>query len=299
MKSSLNPALSSISLLAGCVANPPSPDTGGQAAFRVRTDFTASLNADQGWAGAFNENVTIHADRPFRVRVEVEQPGAAARAPFRLRSPAERRRLDRRRSARFFPPCARTRTGFRKGGSGRDTRRLEPHPCRCRWHDRGFGWTGEGRAGSGGQGVPYRSLHHAWAATARGGVSTALRKLKGSGIRFRLCRRRKPLARLSRFWRWRDSCEPVRQRNGSRQDGEANRDSPRPMARNRKAKPRTTRWKSAMTMMPWSWRLNWRPPFARRHSGSRPGQQRCGIPDLHRGGRSQNTSCEHRLLPCV
>ena len=84
MKYSLNPALLSISLLAGCVANPPSPDTGGQAAFRVRTDFTAPLNADQGWAGALNESVTIPADRPFRVRLEVEQPGGGARAPFRL-----------------------------------------------------------------------------------------------------------------------------------------------------------------------------------------------------------------------
>jgi hypothetical protein len=85
MKYLLNPALFSISLLTGCVANPPSPDAGGQPAFRVRTDFTAALNSDQGWAGALNENVTISADRPFRVRLEVEQPpGAAARAPFRL-----------------------------------------------------------------------------------------------------------------------------------------------------------------------------------------------------------------------
>jgi hypothetical protein len=43
------------------------------------------LNSDQGWAGALNENVTVPADRPFRVRVEVEQPpGGTARTPFRL-----------------------------------------------------------------------------------------------------------------------------------------------------------------------------------------------------------------------
>jgi hypothetical protein len=85
MKSLLNPGLLAISLLTGCTANPPSPETGGQPAFRVRTDFTAALNSDQGWAGALNEKVTIPADRPFRVRLEVEQPpGAAARAPFRL-----------------------------------------------------------------------------------------------------------------------------------------------------------------------------------------------------------------------
>src|SRR5688572_11088859 len=85
MKYLLNPALLSISLLAGCAASPPSPGTGGKPAFRVRTDFTAALNSDQGWAGALNENVTIPADRPFRVRFEVEPPaGAAAGAPFRL-----------------------------------------------------------------------------------------------------------------------------------------------------------------------------------------------------------------------
>jgi hypothetical protein len=77
------PALSlSISLLAGCAG---SPAAGGQPAFRVRTDFTAPLNSDQGWAGALNETVTVPADRPFRVRLEVEHPpGGAAPAPVRL-----------------------------------------------------------------------------------------------------------------------------------------------------------------------------------------------------------------------
>jgi hypothetical protein len=57
----------------------------GQPSFRVRSDFTAALNADQGWAGALNENVTIHADRPFRVRFEVEPPPpSAAGSQFRL-----------------------------------------------------------------------------------------------------------------------------------------------------------------------------------------------------------------------
>jgi hypothetical protein len=85
MKYPLLPALLSISLLAGCAANQPSPGAGSQPAFRVRTDFKAALNSDQGWAGALNENVTIPADRPFRVRLEVERPpGAATGAPFRL-----------------------------------------------------------------------------------------------------------------------------------------------------------------------------------------------------------------------
>jgi hypothetical protein len=56
-----------------------------QTAFRVRSEFTAPLDADQGWAGAADADVTIEADRPFRVRFEVERPAAAGRrAPFRL-----------------------------------------------------------------------------------------------------------------------------------------------------------------------------------------------------------------------
>ena len=78
-------ALLSISLLAGCAPGPGSADAGRQPAFRVRSDFAAALNADQGWAGALNESVTIPADRPFRVRLEMEQrPDIAIRAPFRL-----------------------------------------------------------------------------------------------------------------------------------------------------------------------------------------------------------------------
>ena len=40
----------------------------GQPGFRVRSDFEAELNSDQGWAGALNENVTVYTDEPFRVR---------------------------------------------------------------------------------------------------------------------------------------------------------------------------------------------------------------------------------------
>ena len=57
----------------------------GQSNFRVRVDFTAPLNADLGWAGALNEDVTIRADQPFRIRFEVEAPaGAPAGREFRL-----------------------------------------------------------------------------------------------------------------------------------------------------------------------------------------------------------------------
>jgi hypothetical protein len=83
MKRSPTAALLSFLLLAGCGAS--SQGTTGQPAFRVRADFRAGLNSDQGWAGAVNQNVDIPADRPFRIRLEVEQTaGAAAAAPFRL-----------------------------------------------------------------------------------------------------------------------------------------------------------------------------------------------------------------------
>lgn len=48
--------------------------------FRVRADFSAPLNADRGWAGELNENVTVVADRPFRLRFEVEPPAGMSDA---------------------------------------------------------------------------------------------------------------------------------------------------------------------------------------------------------------------------
>jgi hypothetical protein len=76
-------ALFSVLMLLGCGAS--SQGTTGQPAFRVRTDFKAELNSNQGWAGSVNQNVDIAADRPFRIRLEVEQTaGATAATPFRL-----------------------------------------------------------------------------------------------------------------------------------------------------------------------------------------------------------------------
>ena len=54
-----------------------------QPGFRVRSDFTAPLNADRGWAGALNQNVTVYADRPFRIRFEVDR-GSSTSSGFRL-----------------------------------------------------------------------------------------------------------------------------------------------------------------------------------------------------------------------
>jgi hypothetical protein len=72
-------------LTAGAFVDTSQTGTAGGSGFRVRSDFTASLNADQGWAGALNENVVIEADRPFRVRLEVEPAvQSRGRREFRL-----------------------------------------------------------------------------------------------------------------------------------------------------------------------------------------------------------------------
>ena len=75
-----------LAALAGCSGSPAAqPTSGTSSAFRVRADFAAPLNSDQGWAGALNENVTVHADRPFRLRFEVERrSGSAAPQPLQL-----------------------------------------------------------------------------------------------------------------------------------------------------------------------------------------------------------------------
>ena len=84
MKCPQIPALLSIAVLSGCSANPSQVAGSGQPSFRVRSDFAAALNSDQGWAGALNEDVTVNADQPFRVRFEVEPAESTDSGPFRL-----------------------------------------------------------------------------------------------------------------------------------------------------------------------------------------------------------------------
>lgn len=85
MKPLLLLALFAISVLTGRRFDAAPVGGSGQPSFRVRADFAAPLNSDQGWAGAVNENVTIHADRPFRVRFEVEpRPASTGDSQFRL-----------------------------------------------------------------------------------------------------------------------------------------------------------------------------------------------------------------------
>ena len=67
----------SIALLAACGVPAAQAPSVTQSAFRVRADFTVPLNDDGGWAGAINENVTVYADRPFRIRFEAQNAGTA------------------------------------------------------------------------------------------------------------------------------------------------------------------------------------------------------------------------------
>jgi hypothetical protein len=76
---------SSTVLLMAC-AGPAAKQVGsGTPGFRIRSDFAVTLNSEQGWAGELNENVTVYADQPFRIRFELERPPGPARDhQFRL-----------------------------------------------------------------------------------------------------------------------------------------------------------------------------------------------------------------------
>jgi len=49
-------------------------------AFRLRADFEAPLNANAGWAGGLNEEAVVSAERPFRLRLEIERASGAGGA---------------------------------------------------------------------------------------------------------------------------------------------------------------------------------------------------------------------------
>ena len=71
--------------LTGCTQRSAQSSSGAPSDFRVRADFTAPLNSDHGWAGALNENVTVQADRPFRLRFEAgRRPGSTGTQPLQL-----------------------------------------------------------------------------------------------------------------------------------------------------------------------------------------------------------------------
>jgi hypothetical protein len=69
-----------VAALAGCGGGDGDGDTASglrHTSFRVRADVAASLDADTGWAAAEGEAATVAADRPFRLRVELEGIDAA------------------------------------------------------------------------------------------------------------------------------------------------------------------------------------------------------------------------------
>jgi hypothetical protein len=71
--------------VAGCAFSQMPADEGGTPTFRVRSEFSAALNADAGWAGGLNEPAAVQADRPFRIRFEMEaSAGTSSVAGFRL-----------------------------------------------------------------------------------------------------------------------------------------------------------------------------------------------------------------------
>ena len=83
-------------LLAGCSDREPqtvSPDAPAvssaierdrQTAFRVRSDFDAALNSDDGWAAGIDQPATVLADQPFRLRFEVASGNDPAPRRYRL-----------------------------------------------------------------------------------------------------------------------------------------------------------------------------------------------------------------------
>ncbi len=64
-------------LVTACTDSDTITDKSAMPGFRVRSDFAAALNFDSGWAGNLNENVTVVADQPFRIRFEMEGSSAS------------------------------------------------------------------------------------------------------------------------------------------------------------------------------------------------------------------------------
>ncbi|XOZ33369.1 sialidase family protein [Halomonadaceae bacterium KBTZ08] len=72
-------ALALLATLGGCSNESGAPAQIGEvdesdrvSAYRVRTDFSAALNADGGWAAGANQPARVQADQPFRLRLEIE-----------------------------------------------------------------------------------------------------------------------------------------------------------------------------------------------------------------------------------
>lgn len=73
------PVAVSILVLSGSGCAVSATATDQEPGFRFRSDLSAPLNADAGWAdGAPGELVRVNADQPFRLRLEAEASGEAA-----------------------------------------------------------------------------------------------------------------------------------------------------------------------------------------------------------------------------
>ncbi|MFC7499228.1 hypothetical protein ACFQRC_08340 [Enterovirga sp. GCM10030262] len=85
-------------------------------AFRIRSDFQAPLNADAGWAGEPNAEVTVPADRPFRLRMEIEQ--SRAPADYRLQARRNGGRWETVEAHDFPYPQRELKLDFDEGAPG-------------------------------------------------------------------------------------------------------------------------------------------------------------------------------------
>jgi hypothetical protein len=61
------------------------PGAAQELTYRIRSDLGAPLNADTGWAGELGEEVTVRADRPFRLRLEIAPAKDEARYALQAR----------------------------------------------------------------------------------------------------------------------------------------------------------------------------------------------------------------------
>lgn len=65
------------------------PGSAQEPTYRVRSDLAAPLNADTGWAGEPGQEVTVEADRPFRLRLEIAPAKGEARYALQARRNAD------------------------------------------------------------------------------------------------------------------------------------------------------------------------------------------------------------------
>ncbi|NDY95654.1 hypothetical protein [Wenzhouxiangella limi] len=126
------------------VAPAPSRPIDRQTAFRIRGDADAGLNVDEGWAAPVNQAATVLADRPFRLRFEVEA-GEHDTAPRQYRLEFRRNNGEwRPLPAENFPqPAKLLELGLDPSAQGpieRLWRFVQGTPSAMRWRDEEDGY---------------------------------------------------------------------------------------------------------------------------------------------------------------